>query len=275
LYGTRVADGEIVADRWLAISANVASSTLEGIRAKDPTYGLPAVWILDDQRRAARDSGHTVVDPSTVLLTHLTEVIKQQSPNLLTRAETERMVARVRERHGSLVEELIPKVLSLGDVQKVLQNLLRERVSIRNMELILEVLADHGARNRDPEFLTERVRERIGSAICQSLASSNGELHVLTFDPSVEQAITQGIRAVDEKSTLVLEPRLAEQVLRRLGAEMERMMSSNYTPVILCSPNLRRYVRKLTERVLPQLAVISLSEVPNTLSLKAFGMVTV
>jgi flagellar biosynthesis protein FlhA len=275
LYGTRVADGEIVADRWLAISANAAASTLEGIRSKDPTYGLPAVWVLDDQRRAARDLGHTVVDPSTVLLTHLTEVIKQQSPNLLTRAETEGMVGRVRERHTGLVEELIPKVLSLGDVQKVLQNLLRERVSIRNMELILEVLADHGARNRDPEFLTERVRERIGPSICQSLAGANGELHVLTFDPGVEQAITQGIRSVDEKSTLVLEPRLAEQVLRRLGAEMERMMSSNYTPVVLCSPNLRRYVRKLTERVLPQLAVISLSEVPNTVSLKAFGMVTV
>lgn len=275
LYGTRVGEGEIVADRWLAISAGNTASRLEGIRAKDPTYGLPAVWILDEQRRAARDAGHTVVDPATVLLTHLTEVIKQQSPNLLTRAETERVVGRVRERQASLVEDLIPKVLSLGDVQKVLQNLLRERASIRNMELVLEVLADHGARNRDTEFLTEKVRERIGSAICQSLANSAGELHVLTFDPSVEQAITQAVRTVDEKSTLVLEPRLAEQLLRRLGGEMERMMGSNHTPVILCSPNLRRYVRKLTERVLPQLAVISLSEVPTTVSLRAFAMVTV
>jgi flagellar biosynthesis protein FlhA len=275
LYGTRVGEGEIVADRWLAISAGNTASKLEGIRAKDPTYGLPSVWILDDQRRTARDAGHTVVDSATVLLTHLTEVIKQQSPNLLTRAETERMVGRVRERQASLVEELIPKVLSLGDVQKVLQNLLRERASIRNMELVLEVLADHGARNRDAEFLTEKVRERIGPAICQSLANSAGELYVLTFDPSLEQAITQGVRTVDEKPTLVLEPRLAEQLLRRLGGEMERMMSSNHTPVILCSPNLRRYVRKLTERVLPQLAVISLSEVPTTVSLKAFAMVTV
>jgi flagellar biosynthesis protein FlhA len=275
LYGTRVAEGEIVADRWLAISANAAKTGLEGIRTKDPTYGLPAVWILDEQRRAARDAGHTVVDPSTVLLTHFTEVIKQQSPNLLTRAETERLVGRVRERQSSLVEELIPKLLSLGDVQKVLQNLLRERVSIRNMELILEVLTDHGARNRDAEFLTERVRERIGSAICQGLATASGELNVLTFDPALEQTITQGIRAVDEKSTLVLEPRLAEQLLRRLGAEMERMMSNNLVPVILCSPALRRHVRRFTERVLPQLAVVSLSEVPNTVSLKAFGMVTV
>jgi flagellar biosynthesis protein FlhA len=275
LYGTRVGEGEIVADRWLAISAGSATSRLEGIRAKDPTYGLPSIWILDEQRRAARDTGHTVVDSATVLLTHLTEVIKQQSPNLLTRAETERMVGRVREHQASLVEELIPKVLSLGDVQKVLQNLLRERASIRNMELVLEVLADHGARNRDTEFLTEKVRERIGPAICQGLANIAGELYVLTFDPSLEQAISQGVRTVDEKSTLVLEPRLAEQLLRRLGGEMERMMSSNHTPVILCAPNLRRYVRKLTERVLPQLAVISLSEVPTTVSLKSFAMVTV
>jgi flagellar biosynthesis protein FlhA len=128
---------------------------------------------------------------------------------------------------------------------------------------------------RDPDALTERVRERTGSAICQSLANSAGELHVLTFDPSVEQVISQGIRTLDEKSTLVLEPRLAEQVLRRLGVEMERMMSSNHAPVVLCTPNLRRYVRKLTERVLPQLSVISLAEVPSTLTLKAFGMVSV
>jgi flagellar biosynthesis protein FlhA len=275
LYGTRVGEADIVADRWLAISSSPTSVPLEGIRAKDPTYGLPAIWILNDQRRAARDAGYTVVDPTTVLLTHLTEVIKQQSPNLLTRAETERMVGRVRERHAGLVEELIPKVLGLGDVQRVLQNLLRERVSIRNMELILEVLADHGARNRDTDFLTEKVRERTGPSICQSLANPGGELYVLTLDPGVEQAITQAVRTVDEKSTLVLEPRLAEQLLRRMGAEMERMMASNLTPVMLCSPNLRRYVRRLTERVLPQLAVISLSEVPNTVNLKAFGMVTV
>jgi flagellar biosynthesis protein FlhA len=275
LYGTRVGEADIVADRWLAISSGPQSSPLDGIRAKDPTYGLPAVWILNEQRRAARDAGYTVVDPATVLLTHLTEVIKHQSPNLLTRAETERMVTRARERHASLVEELIPKVLSLGDVQRVLQNLLRERVSIRNMELVLEVLTDHGARNRDADFLTERVREKAGSSICQSLANQGGELYVLTFDPGVEQAITQAVRTVDEKSTLVLEPRLAEQLLRRLGSEMERMVASNLTPVILCPPNLRRYVRRFTERVLPQLAVISLSEVPNTVNLKAFGMVTV
>ena len=275
LYGTRTAEGEILVDRWLAISAKSTPVAIDGIQAKDPTYGLPAVWLVEDQRRAARDAGYTVVDPATVLLTHLTEIIKQQAPNLLTRAETERLVNRVREHQASLVEELIPKVLNLGDIQKVLQNLLRERVSIRNMELILEVMSDQGARNRDPEFLTERVRERIGPSICQSLANSAGELYVLTFDPSVEQAITQAIRAVDERTTLVLEPKLAEQILRRLSTDIERMMASNLMPVVLCSPNLRRHVRKFTERLLPQLAVISLSEVPNNVHLKAFGMVAV
>ncbi len=275
LYGTRIAAGEIVADRWLAISAKATLDALEGIQTKDPTYGLPAVWVVEEQRRGAREAGYTLVDPATVLLTHLTEIIKQQSPNLLTRAETERTVNRVRERQQSLVEDLIPKVLSLGDVQKVLQNLLRERASIRNMEVILEVLSDQGAKNRDPDFLTERVRERIGPSICQSLESANGELYVLTFDPSVEQAITQAIRAVDDKSTLVLEPKFAEQILRRLSADIERMLANNLIPVVLCSPNVRRHVRKLTERLLPQLSVLSLAEVPNHVHLKAFGMVTV
>jgi len=275
LYGTRIAGGEIVADRWLAIGATAAPVKLEGIQTKDPTYGLPAVWVIEEKRRAAREAGYTLVDPATVLLTHMTEIIKQQSPNLLTRAETERTISRVRERQQSLVEELIPKVLNLGDVQKVLQNLLRERVSIRNMELILEVLSDQAAKNRDPEFLTERVRERIGPSICQGLANATGELYVLTFDPSVEQAITHAIRAVDDKSTLVLEPKLAEQLLHRLSADIERMLANNLMPVVLCSPNVRRHVRKFTERLLPQLSVLSLSEVPNHVHLKAFGMVTV
>ncbi len=275
IYGTKVAEGEIVADRFLAINASGERGRLEGITAKDPTYGLPAVWIVDEQRRSAREAGYTVVDPTTVLLTHLTEVIKHQSPNLLTRAETERIVAKVRERHGSLVEELIPKVLTLGEVQKVLQNLLREKVSIRNVEAILEVMSDFGGKNRDPEFITEQVRERVGAMICQSLATPEGELYVLTFDPAIEQAISGSLRAIEEKSTLVLEPKFAEQLLRRIAGEVERMMSSNLMPVVLCSPVLRRHVRRFTERVMPQVSVLSLSEIPNGVNLKSFGMISV
>lgn len=275
IYGTKVAEGEIHADRHLAINAGGDGTHLEGIATKDPTYGLPAVWVVEEQRRIAREAGFTVVDPTTVLLTHLTEVIKQQSPNLLTRAETERVVNKVRERHTNLVEELVPKVLSLGEIQKVLQNLLREKVSIRNLEAILEVLSDFGARSKDPDVLTEQVRERLGATICQGLANSDGELHVLTFDPSIEQAISGSLRSLDDKSSLVLEPKFAEQLLRRTATEVERMMSSNMMPVVLCSPMLRRHVRRFTERVMPQVAIVSLSEIPNGVNLKAFGMISV
>jgi flagellar biosynthesis protein FlhA len=275
IFGTRVAEGEVLADRVLAINPGGVRETLEGVEARDPTYGLPSIWIVEEHKRRARELGYTVVDPVTVLLTHFTEVIKLQAPNLLTRAETERLVSRVREQQAGLVDELIPKTLSMGEVQKVLQNLLRERVPVRNLEAILEVLADQGARVKEADHLTELVRERLGSAICQSLTTVKGDLYVLTLDPAVEQQISSAIRSVDEKTALVIEPRLAEQLLRKLTGEVERMLGSELAPVLLCPPNLRRHLRRFTERLMPQLAVLSLSEIPSTVSLKAFGMVAV
>jgi len=161
VFGTKVADGEVLADRSLAINPGGSRERLDGVEGRDPTYGLPAYWILDPVKPRAREAGYTVVDPLTVLVTHFTEVIKQQAPNLLTRAETERLIARVREQQPSLVQDLVPKVLSLGEVQKVLQNLLREKVPIRNLEAILEVLSDHGAKVKDADALTELARERL------------------------------------------------------------------------------------------------------------------
>ncbi|HEX6265413.1 MAG TPA: flagellar biosynthesis protein FlhA, partial [Burkholderiales bacterium] len=275
IFGSKVADGDVVADRSLAINPGGARAPLEGVEAKDPTYGLASYWILDEQKSRAREAGYTVVDPVTVLVTHFSELIKQHAPNLLTRAEAERLIGRVREQQPTLVQDLVPKALSLGEVQKVLQNLLREKVPIRNMEAILEVLADHGGKVKEADQLTELVRERLGGAICQGLANVSGELYVLTFDPAVEQQMMASIRAVDERAALAIEPRFAEQVLRRLTAEAERMLSSELMPVILCAPGLRRHVRRFTERLLPQLSVLSLSEVPGNVSLKAFGMVSV
>jgi len=179
----------------------------------------------------------------------------------------------VREQQPALVQDLVPKVLSLGEVQKVLQNLLREKVPIRNIEAILEVLADHGAKVKEPDALTELARERLGGTICQTLASPAGELYVLTLDPAIEQQMLASIRSVDERAALAIEPRLAEQLLRRLAAEAERMLSSDLVPVVLCAPALRRHVRRFTERLMPQLSVLSLAEVPSTLSLKSFAMV--
>ena len=243
--------------------------------ATDPAYGLPAQWIVDSQRQQARAGGYTVVDAPTVFITHVAEVLKQNAANLITRAETERLVAKVREREASLVDELIPKVLSYGDVQRVLQGLVRERIPIRHLDEILEVLVDTGAKTRDPETLTEQVRERLGRVICQALSDARGEIQVLTLDPKVEQTLTAAIRAVEERTTLVLEPRFAEQIVRRLSEETDKMARGNLRPVLLCSAGLRRHVRRFTERLLPQLSVLSLSEIPSHVSLRAFAVVTV
>jgi len=160
-------------------------------------------------------------------------------------------------------------------VQRVLQNLLREKVSIRNLEAVLEVLADAGRGTKNPEQLTELARQRLGLAICRSLADPSGSLYVLTLDPAIEQTMAGSLRGADDKAALALEPRFAEQLLARTAAQVERMLKNNAMPVLLCAPELRRHVRRLTERVMPHLAVLSLNEVPGNVSLKSFGVVTV
>jgi flagellar biosynthesis protein FlhA len=273
LFGTRVAEGEVHPERLLAINPGGERAPLDGVVAMDPAYGLPAVWVPEDGRAVARSRGYTVVDAATVFVTHLSEILKQNAHNLITRAETERLIARVRETQASLVEELIPKVLSLGDVQRVLQSLVRERVPIRNMEAILEVLADWGAKAKDPDLLIEHVRERLGPVICQQLADNKGQMQVLTFDSGIEQSFVGAIRAVEEKPTLVLEPKFAEALLRKLSEEVERMTRGNLRPVLMCAPNLRRHVRRFTERLVPQLSIVSLNEIPSHVSLRAFAVV--
>lgn len=275
IFGARIAEGEVHPDRWLAINPGGVRPALDGLQAFDPAYGLPALWIAEDRRQAAKNGGYTVVDSGTVFLTHAAEILRQHAHNMITRAEVERLIARVREQQATLVEELIPKVLSLGDVQRVLQGLVKERVSIRNIDAILEVLADVGAKNRDPDYLTDQARERLAPLICQQLADSKGEIHVLTFDPAVEQSLASAVRATEERTSLVLEPRFAEQVLRRISEEVERMTRGNMRPVLLCAPNLRRHVRRFTERLVPQLSVLSLNEISSHISLRAYGVVKV
>lgn len=275
IFGARVGEGEVYADRLLAINPGGTRPVIEGLAAMDPAYGLPASWISEDKRAAAKASGYTVVDASTVFLTHLSEILKQNAHNLITRAETERLIARVREQQAGLVDELIPKVLALGDVQRVLQALIKERIPIRHLDAVLEVLADFGAKVKDPELLTEIARERLARIICQQLADSRGEIQVLTFDPSVEQSLAGAIRTVEDKTSVILEPKFAEQLLRKLSEEVDRMARGNVRPVLLCAPNLRRHVRRFTERLVPQLAVLSLNEIPDHISLRAFGVVKV
>jgi len=201
-------------------------------------------------------------------------VLKQQSAMLLTRAETDRLLQRVRQQQPGLAEELVPTILSVGDLQKVLQNLLKEKVSIRNLEAILETLADGGRGNKDLGYLTELVRQKLGASICQSLLGDMPALHVLTLDPAVEQSLMQSLRSAEAAIALVVEPKLAEQLLGRMAAHAERMMKNNMLPVLLCSPDLRRHLRVLSERVIPHMRILSMTEIPNTVNLKSFGTIS-
>lgn len=274
IYGAKMGSGQVLEDRVLAINPGDVKEKIEGIETRDPTYGLPAVWVVQDQVDAARSAGYTLVEPPMVLMTHLSEIVRQQSSNLLTRAETERLVERVKAQDPGLVDELIPNAMTFTEVQKVLQNLLREKVSIRNMGLILEALVDYSKQGKDIDNLTELVRQKLGPLICQSLASKEGDLHVLLLDPAVERTLSASVRNDQDKPRLALEPKLAEQVLTRIAGSVERMMQSNMMPVLLCAPELRRHLRSYTERVMPHLSVVSMSEIPAAINVKSFGMVS-
>lgn len=282
LDGVCVAKGEARTNQYLAIHPSGNLSAIPGEVTKDPTYGLPALWIEESQREPAIAAKFTLVDGQTVFLTHLTEVLRRESASLLTRSQTEKLLTRVRETQPSMVEELIPTVLSISDVQRVLQNLLREKVSIRHIEAILESLSEAGRMTKDANYLTEMVRQRLGSAICQGLLGDSNVLHVITLDPTIESQFMQSVSQMRQESAqgaglrpFVLDPKLAEQFIARLVQQSDRMMKSNMLPVLLCSPELRRHIRALSERVVPHLRVLSMSEIPQTIELKSFGAVSV
>jgi len=272
--GVPVARGEARTGQWLAIHPSGDVRSIPGEVTRDPTYGLPALWITEEQRSAAAAAKFTLVDGATVLMTHLTEVLRRESATLLTRLETDRLLARVRESQPGLVEELIPTVLSVSDVQKVLQNLLREKVSIRHIEAILETLADAGRGTKDAALLTEYVRQRLGPAICQGLVGEAAALQVMTLDPLVESRFMQGLQAAQTSAQpYALEPKLAEQFMSRMVQHAEQMMKNNLLPVLLCAPDLRRHIRSLCERTVPHLRVLSLTEIPHNIELKSYAVV--
>jgi flagellar biosynthesis protein FlhA len=265
--------GEARSDRLLAIHPAGDLKSVAGEPTRDPTYGLPALWIDPTHRAQAVAARYTLVDAQTVLMTHLTEVLRRESATLLTRAGTEQLLARVRQSQASLVEELVPTVLSVTDIQRVLQGLLREKVSIRHIEAILETLADAGRVSKDTAYLVERARHRLAHAICQGLLGEASALQVLTLDASVESQLLQSMRAADPAQPFAIDPRLTEQLMGKLVQQAERMMKGNLLPVLLCSPELRRHLRALSERVLPHLRVLALTEVPQTIELKSFAVV--
>lgn len=266
IYGVVYGRAELHEDRLLAIHPSGDTKHLKGIETREPTYGLPAVWIEERERERAQAARYTLVDPPTVFVTHLSETLRQHCAQLVTRAETDQLLNRVREAQPGLVEELVPTVLGVVDVQKVLQSLLREKVSLSHLEAIVETLSDAGRSTKDAALLTEAVRQRLGPAICQQLMGEAPALHVLTLDPRVELQLRAGT-----DPTRPTDPRFIEQLLSRAMALAEQMVRSNLLPVLLCAPDLRRHLRSLTERALPHMRILSVTEVPHLIPLKAFG----
>lgn len=274
INGGRVGGGDIRLERILAINPGQAKTRFEGEETRDPAFGLPATWIDPAQRQFARTSGYTIVDPETVLITHLHEMLKRYVPDLLSRAETEKMLGRLKATHASLLDEVVPTLLSYTEVQKVLQGLLREQVSVRSLDAILEVLADAAKQSKLNEDLTERVRERLGPTLCQRLADAQGELHVLTLAPELERQFLASRNGGETKGGLPLDMAQLDQLMRVLSKQVDTMVAAHHAPVILCPSPIRRPLRQLLQRAFPFVAVVAVTEVPPAMAVRAFAQIS-
>lgn len=271
--GAQVGAGFLRPGKILAVCPPGTTLRAEGEDTKDPTFGLPARWIDEDAGAEARASRITVVEPLTVLVTHFSEMLRAHVAMLMSRAEADKMVARVRQSQPSLVEELIPTIMTLGDVQRVLQLLLAERVPLTQMDTILEVLADQGRTVKDSDALAEKVRERLGAQICQRLTDETSVMHVLTLDPELDRALRSDNRTPESRTGIALEPARFERLVQALVRKTEEMMAGSKAPVLLCSPSIRRTLRRVAERAVPHLNVVSTSEIPGQLTVKSFATV--
>jgi flagellar biosynthesis protein FlhA len=273
LRGQRVARGEVQTDGFLAIDPGAVREIVEGIATTDPAFGMPAIWIRrkEDRERAVA-AGYTVVDPTTVICTHLAEVIKRNAPELLGRQETRVLLDLLAETHPRTVEEVTPKVLSLGEVQRVLQNLLRERVPIRDLSTILESIADAGTLTHDVNALTEAARVALARTISGGLADERGELTVLALDPLLEHQLADRLGLLGGAPTQAIEPEFGRLILEKIEAAAQAAVLSH--PVILCSAAVRPHLRRLTERFLPDLTVIAHGEVAPGIRLVSMGTVS-
>jgi flagellar biosynthesis protein FlhA len=257
--GVEVARGELFTDRLLAINPGAASVALEGTPTREPAFGLPAVWIATGQRDAALAAGFTVVDPATALSTHLSETVRSFLPDLLTRQQTKDLIDKVGQTSPKLVEELVPKLVSVGEVQRVLRQLLRERVPVKDLTTILEAMADAAGASKDPDVLTEAVRVALGRTICRAYQTEPGDLPAITMAPPLEDELIGSLTRTDRGAVLAMDPNraqsLASKLAEILGAEVAQ-------PVLLCSPVLRPHLWRLFARALPHVAVLSLGELP-------------
>lgn len=272
IHGVETEKGELIPTHWLAMGSE-KEEEVQGIPTQEPAFGLPAWWVAPSDKEALEMRGFTVVDPNTVLITHLTEFIKQHAYELLGRQETKELIDMVKTTNPAVVEELFPDLLTVGDAQKVLQNLLRERIPIRDLVGILESLADNSRISKDTDFLTEGARQAIRRSICQLYAGEDGKLRVISLHPRLEQEVADAIQNLPQGNYPVVEPNLAQRILERLGKLVQEMVGQGYPPVVLCSSRIRLPFRRLIERFLPNVAVLSMSELIPSIQVEVMGTV--
>lgn len=275
IKGNEVAKGELLLDHYLAMSPTPDDDPVEGIETIEPSFGLPAKWISEAEKDQAEMLGYTVVDPASVVSTHITEKIRQNTHELLGRQETKQLIDHLKESYPVLVDEVTPNPLAVGDIQKVLAKLLKEKVSIRNLVTIFETLADYGKLTTDTDLLTEYVRQALARQITAQYARENESLKVVTCSGRVEKVIADSVQQTEHGNYLSLDPESSESVIQSVAREIEQLSLRQETPVLLCSPPIRMYVKQLLERYFPDLPVLSYNELEANVEVQSIGVVDI
>ncbi len=275
IKGVPVSEGEILFDHYMAMNPGYVEEEISGIPTFEPSYHLPAIWITENQRERAESLGYTVVDPPSIIATHLTEIIRSHLDELITRQDVQNLIDNVQEANSTLISELVPKLLSVGEIQKVLQNLLGEGISIRDLVTIFETLADYAATTHDTDILTEYVRQNLKRAISNQYFFSNEPTSVVTLDPKAEQEIMDAVKQTEQGSYLALDPEYTQKLMASLQEETNKLEELGRTPIIITSPIVRMYFKKLTVDQFKNLHVLSYNEIDSDVELQSVGMVTV
>ena len=271
LKGNEIARGELMTNYYLAMNPGSVDEKIDGIETHEPTYGLPALWIKENAKEKAIAKGYTVVDLAAVMTTHLSEIVKRHGPEFLGRQEVQQLLDNLKDSHPKVVEELVPNYLSLGGVVKVLQNLLREQVPIRDLLLILETLADWAPATKDLDLLTEYVRQSLARTITKIHQTADGILPVVTLDHSVESAVAAAIQPTEQGSHFALDPNTAQKIVTNLAQVLDKSQSLNYQPVIVCSAPIRCYFKKLVDQFVPNISVLSYDEILSNVEIQSLG----
>ena len=275
IKGVPVSEGEILFDHYMAMNPGYVEEEISGIPTFEPSYHLPAIWITESQRERAESLGYTVVDPPSIIATHLMEIIRSHLDELLTRQDVHNLIENVKEANETLVSELVPKLLNVGEIQKMLQNLLAEGISIRDLVTIFETLADYAPTTHDTDVLTEYVRQSLKRAISNQYFNNNETTSVVTLDPNVEQVIMDSVKQTEQGAYLALDPDYTNRLMTSLREETDKLEELGRTPIIITSPIVRMYLKKLTQEQFRNLHVLSYNEIDSDVELQSVGMVTV